>query len=134
MRHSIFFFQFEFSFQVDHMSSLALFSMPETLLGKTVCKDMNSKYSRVSLKQCQRLHKNDCSFDFNIHHLYHLWDDRIREDIMGSVSITTIFTSHSTFTGEDWLVLFTIVDCLSGNAEHHTSNRICQRHSTNFRR
>ena len=62
-------------------------------------------------------------------HLHHLWDDRIREDILGSVSITTIFTSHSTSTRRDCLVLFTMAACLSGNAEHHTSNRICQRHS-----
>ena len=51
-----------------------------------------------------------------------------------TVSITTIFTSHSTSTGEDCLVLFTMAACLSGNSEHHTSNRICQRHSPSFRR
>ena len=28
-------------------------------------------------------------------HLYHRWNDRIREDILRSVSVTTIFTSHS---------------------------------------
>ena len=67
-------------------------------------------------------------------HLCQLWDDRIREDILGSVSITTIFTSHSTSTGEDCLVLFTMAACLSGNSEHHTSNKICQRHSPSFRR
>ena len=67
-------------------------------------------------------------------HLCHLWDDRIREDILGSVSITTIFTSHSTSIGEDCLVLFTMAACLSGNSEHHTSNRICQRHSPTFKR
>ena len=62
-------------------------------------------------------------------HFHHLWDDRTREDILSSVSITTIFTSHSTSTRGDCLVLYTMAACLSGNAEHHTSNRICQRYS-----
>ena len=59
-------------------------------------------------------------------HLYHRWNDRIREDILRSVSIITIFTSHSQI-----LVLFTMAVCLSGNAEHPTSNTICQSHSPN---
>ena len=96
---------------------------------------INYRHSSVSSPQLQTMQTfiqmSAVSISTSFH-LHHLWDDRIREDILGSVSITTIFTSHSTSIRQDCLVLFTMAACLSGNAEHHTSNRIFQRHSPSF--
>ena len=130
-----FFFQFEISFQVDDMSwTCSLCQKPSKK--DSMQRHMNSKRSSVSLTQVRTMPtlRQKC-LQFRFQHPF-------ISAISGMTGSGKTFwvqslwqqSSQAIQLPPDCLVLFTMVACLSGNSEHHTSNRICQRHSPSFRK
>ena len=62
-------------------------------------------------------------------HLHDCWNDQVRKSGLGSISITSSFSSNLPSPREDRLVLFTMVACVYRNAGRHATHWI---HQGNF--
>ena len=94
------------------------FSRKDSMQRHVMSKQRNVGLASFQTVQC--LHKNVSVLLQTSFCLHDCWNDRVRENGLGSISIT-IFRGNLPSPGEDRLVLFTMAACVYRNASRHAT-------------